>query len=182
MESLLERDLEMLKNQEEKFVNTFGNQTLYDRGFQVYKLKLLAEIAVKHTQFTTPEDKMLLEMIRVESRRLEKQVYPNLARRLLQRAKLRFWDIPRLLRKEALTQTATSENLYNLARSSQSYRSADNLNSLDKRTTSLDNDKKETKLQVAKLETSPTVKSVQQEQRRPRQRAPQNTGRRIPRT
>lgn len=176
MESLLEQDLGMLKKQEDKFVAIFGNQTLYDRGFQVYKLKLLAEIAAKHAGFTTPEDKMLLEMIRVERRRLERQVYPNIVRRLLLRAKLRFWDIPKLLRKEEMNQSASSENLYNLARSSQPYRTSDNLPSLDTRASHLDSDKNEIQIQLARTDTSTGHKTAQQTTRRSRQRAPPNIG------
>lgn len=173
MESLLEKDLETLKKQEDKFIAIFGNQTVYDRGFQKYKMKLLNEITARHSGYSTHENKMLIEMIKVERRRLERQLYPNLVRRLFQRAKVQLYDMPRYLRKEALNQSNSSDNLYNLARSIQPANASTSIESVISR--------QSTGVEWEQTNATTQDKSQKREQKQrvprgPRHRVPLTTG------
>ncbi len=74
----LGKELNQWLEQEKKLSAMFSPESLKTRDFQLEKLKHFEQLASRYKGSITPNEKLLLKVLNIELRRLEKLLFPNL--------------------------------------------------------------------------------------------------------
>jgi len=86
MESVIEASLKDWREREQRYEKLFSPAVLKSREFLKEKLKHYDELRAKAMANPLSQDRMAMQALNLERKQLARQVYPNIFRRLLERA------------------------------------------------------------------------------------------------
>jgi hypothetical protein len=98
-DGMLQQQRAMWDQQEAARIQSQGEASVKDTAYLKYKLYFYSSLEVKFDPPTTLQDKLQLELLKLDKQKLEKQLYPNWVERQLARLVSRWIEMPKLKRE-----------------------------------------------------------------------------------